>query len=355
MIVTSSGPRKKTARWIADHAIGTSTYVADISAAIALPVVQGPALARFPQVGRARCRPGCAQVLSLRAGADRRDRADHLALGLYRRAGLRAVHPGRGGRRAVGVAAARRARFRAAAVRRHGDAHAAAGEGLPAVWATTSARITRRSMSGWIAGSGSTSAISSGARRCCACRSAGIDRRWVGLVLDGEVPAGRQRAGLEHRPGRHDRGARVQRPGGRRVEGKAQPGAEVGHVTYSARGHTVGKMLAMAYVQVAHSYPGSRLLVEIGDRPLPATVAPTPFFDPQGARLRAKASDRPTRDVRDGRPTHSRVPRYDDALGEREDAASERPRLRPGIARPLRQTIQHDRRRRGRRGQPDGL
>src|SRR4051794_16447378 len=42
MIVTSSGPRKKTARWVADHAIGTSTYVADISAAVALPVVQGP-------------------------------------------------------------------------------------------------------------------------------------------------------------------------------------------------------------------------------------------------------------------------------------------------------------------------
>jgi glycine cleavage system T protein (aminomethyltransferase) len=42
MIVTSSGPRKKTARWIADHAIGTSTYVCDMSAAIALPVVQGP-------------------------------------------------------------------------------------------------------------------------------------------------------------------------------------------------------------------------------------------------------------------------------------------------------------------------
>ncbi len=42
MVVTSSGPRKKTARWIADHAIGTSTYVTDISPAIALPVVQGP-------------------------------------------------------------------------------------------------------------------------------------------------------------------------------------------------------------------------------------------------------------------------------------------------------------------------
>src|SRR5919202_3969764 len=42
MIVTSSAPRKKTARWIADHAIGTSAYVCDMSAAIALPVVQGP-------------------------------------------------------------------------------------------------------------------------------------------------------------------------------------------------------------------------------------------------------------------------------------------------------------------------
>src|SRR5919109_5629883 len=42
MIVTSSAPRKKTARWIADHAMGTGTYVTDITAAVALPVVQGP-------------------------------------------------------------------------------------------------------------------------------------------------------------------------------------------------------------------------------------------------------------------------------------------------------------------------
>src|SRR4029453_4132876 len=53
MIVTSSGPRKKTARWIADHAIGTSTYVADISAAIALPVVQGPRSGHFLRGGAA--------------------------------------------------------------------------------------------------------------------------------------------------------------------------------------------------------------------------------------------------------------------------------------------------------------
>src|SRR5262245_40268098 len=41
MVVTSSGPRKKTARWIADHAFGASAYVTDITASIALPVIQG--------------------------------------------------------------------------------------------------------------------------------------------------------------------------------------------------------------------------------------------------------------------------------------------------------------------------
>src|SRR5215204_4377335 len=42
MIVTSSGPRLKTYRWISEHALGSSAYVTDMTAAIALPVVQGP-------------------------------------------------------------------------------------------------------------------------------------------------------------------------------------------------------------------------------------------------------------------------------------------------------------------------
>jgi glycine cleavage system aminomethyltransferase T len=29
-------------------------------------------------------------------------------------------------------------------------------------------------------------------------------------------------------------------------------------------------------------------MVMVKDRPVPAVVTPTPFFDPQGARLRAK-------------------------------------------------------------------
>src|ERR687894_1146735 len=42
MIVTSSAPRKRSARWIAELAQGASAYVTDITASIALPVIQGP-------------------------------------------------------------------------------------------------------------------------------------------------------------------------------------------------------------------------------------------------------------------------------------------------------------------------
>src|SRR3712207_7824642 len=42
MIVTSSGPRLKTYRWISEHAEGASAYATDVTAALALPVVQGP-------------------------------------------------------------------------------------------------------------------------------------------------------------------------------------------------------------------------------------------------------------------------------------------------------------------------
>ena len=43
MIVTSSAPRKAALRWIAEHATTASAYVSDISAAVALVVVQGRA------------------------------------------------------------------------------------------------------------------------------------------------------------------------------------------------------------------------------------------------------------------------------------------------------------------------
>ena len=53
-------------------------------------------------------------------------------------------------------------------------------------------------------------------------------------------------------------------------------------------GHSVGKMLALAYVQTTHAYPGSQLMVEVAGEACPAKVVPTPFFDPAGARLKGK-------------------------------------------------------------------
>ncbi|MEI7469778.1 MAG: aminomethyl transferase family protein, partial [Chloroflexota bacterium] len=42
MIVTSSAPRKKSFRWISEHAVGMSAYCTDLTGAIALITVQGP-------------------------------------------------------------------------------------------------------------------------------------------------------------------------------------------------------------------------------------------------------------------------------------------------------------------------
>jgi glycine cleavage system aminomethyltransferase T len=66
-----------------------------------------------------------------------------------------------------------------------------------------------------------------------------------------------------------------------------QAGLQVGRVTSSARGHSEGKVLALGYVSVTHSWPGARLIVMVNGRPVVATVVNTPFFDPEGVRLRA--------------------------------------------------------------------
>ncbi len=52
--------------------------------------------------------------------------------------------------------------------------------------------------------------------------------------------------------------------------------------------HSVGKMLALAYVRTTHAWPGAKLLVQSAGRQIVATIAQTPFFDPAGNRLRAK-------------------------------------------------------------------
>ena len=75
MIVTSSGPRKKTSRWIADHADRHQHLCHRMTAAHRAAGGAGAALARLSQ-DRGRWRgPGCAQVLPLRAVPHRRRRS----------------------------------------------------------------------------------------------------------------------------------------------------------------------------------------------------------------------------------------------------------------------------------------
>ena len=117
----------------------------------------------------------------------------------------------------------------------------------------------------------------------------GLDERWVGLELAGELPAKLgdpiySVANISSFRGKQYSGPEAATYFDREEAGRV----EVGRVTSSAKGHTVGKVLALGYVQVSHAWPGAKLLVNVGGRSTLATIVPTPFFDPTGARLRAK-------------------------------------------------------------------
>ncbi|HEX5689251.1 MAG TPA: aminomethyltransferase family protein, partial [Roseiflexaceae bacterium] len=288
MIVTSSGPRKKTARWIADHAIGTSTYVADMTAAIALPVVQGPRsreflksvvqdadLDRLTFFRFSTARIGETELIISRSGY-----TGELGYELYtpaEEAGTLWEHLLAAGRefglKPYGVTAMQTLRLE--------KAFPLYGNDINENYSPFHMGLDR-----WIR---FDKRDFIGRQALLRIQEQGIDERWVGLTLQGDVPApvdakvysiGRVVTNEERLFSGPEAGA---------SKDKAQPGDEVGHVTYSNRGHSVGKILALAYVRTSHTWPGSRLLVAIGDRFIPATVTPTPFFDPQGARLRAKA------------------------------------------------------------------
>ena len=60
----------------------------------------------------------------------------------------------------------------------------------------------------------------------------------------------------------------------------------VGFVTSGGYGHTVGKSIALAYLEPSLVRPDAALTIEIlGDRRA-AGVAPEPLYDPSGARMR---------------------------------------------------------------------
>ena len=92
-----------------------------------------------------------------------------------------------------------------------------------------------------------------GASRVLAELTGGPPRLRVGLKLDGKAPA-RDGAAI-----------------------KDLAGAHIGDLTSGGFGPTVGGPIGMGYVDAAHAAPGTKVLVTVRDRDLPATVVTLPF------------------------------------------------------------------------------
>jgi aminomethyltransferase len=287
MVVTSSAPRKRTHRWIAEHARGMSTYVTDLSAAIALPVVQGPrsleflqsvaqdidlAALRFFRFGRARIND--TELIVSRSGY-----TGELGYELYTPADEAAVlweHLIKTGRAfgllPYGVQAMQSLRIEKA---------------LPLYGPDLSEDVTpfHVGLDRWISFSKRDFV---GRDALLRTQEQGLDERWVGLVLDGDTPASAndQMYAVGDIPSFREKIEEGSDAGN--LEDAQQPSDRaIGRVTSSARGYTVGKTLALAFVRTSHAWPGSRVVVMLNGRPVPATVASTPFYDPSGQRMRA--------------------------------------------------------------------
>jgi aminomethyltransferase len=307
MIVTSSGPRLKSYRWISEHAEGSSAYATDMTAAIALPVVQGPRSRAYLKTvvegvdldnlrffRFAPCRIGEVELLISRSGY-----TGELGYELYTpadQAGVLWEHILQTGRefnlKPYGVEAMQSLRIEKA---------------LPLYGPDISEEYTpfHVGLGRWIR---FEKRDFMGREALLRVQEEGLEHRWVGLTLESEVPAP---AGAKvYSVGDVATFREMMETGAEAGEYEDQllPGErQVGHVTSSAMGHSVGKMLALAYVETAHSWPGNNLVVEINGRPIPAKVASTPFFDPENARVRAEYWEGEERPEPDRHPA-TRVP-----------------------------------------------
>ena len=287
MVVTSSSPRKRTHRWLAEQARGASAYVTDLSAAIALPVIQGPrsfeflttivqdidlAALRFFRFARGRI--GDTELIVSRSGY-----TGELGYELYTPADEAAVlwelllQKGRAfGLLPYGVQAMQSLRIEKA---------------LPLYGPDLSENVTpfHVGLDRWIS---FTKRDFVGRDALLQVQERGLEERWVGLVLQSDTPAtandqvfsvGDIASFREEIETGSEAGSPedAQKPGNRAI----------GRVTSSARGYTVGKTLALAFVRTSHAWPGSRLTVMLNGRPVAATVTATPFYDPGGVRLRS--------------------------------------------------------------------
>jgi aminomethyltransferase len=286
MVVTSSAPRKQSFRWIADHALGMSAYATDVSGSIALLSVQGPRsrdfLLSIAEEGDVEALRFFRFTSAVFSGSEllisRSGYTGELGYELYvpaeEAAGLweYLLKSGREhGLQPYGVSAMQSLRIEKALPLAGPDI-----DGTQTPFEVGLHRWIRFDKRDFI-----------GRDALLYAQDRGLDQRWVGLVLDGDTPAANgdpiySVADIATFREKMFTGSEA----GEELD-MEQAGSQVGRVTSSARGHSVGKVLALGYVNVTHTWPGARLIVMVNGRPVVATVANTPFFDPQGIRLRS--------------------------------------------------------------------
>lgn len=288
MIVTSSGPRKTTTQWIAEHARGMSAYVTDVTASIALISVQGPRSRDFlltlvdnPNLARLRFfRFISTSINGTELLISRSGYTGELGFELYVPAEEAAslweylTQTGQEfGLMPYGVQAMQSLRIEKA---------------LPLYGPDIDPNTTpfQLGLNRWIR---FQKRDFIGRESLLFIQDEGLHTRWTGLILDSDIPA---KTGDSIYSVANVATFREKMFSGSEAGNyfdREEPGRqEIGYITSSAKGHSVGKMLALGFIRTTHSWPGARLMVNVGGRPVIATVTSTPFFDPQGARLRAK-------------------------------------------------------------------
>ena len=294
MIVTSSGPRKRVVQWIREQCQGASAYSTDISASVALAVVQGPRSREFLRtitdgvdLNKLRFfRFSPAIVNDTELILSRSGYTGELGYELYvpaEEAGALWEYLLREGKefglQPYGVLAMQSLRIEKALPLYGPDINE---EVNPFQLGTDRwIRFDKRDFVGRDA--------------LLRIQEQGIDERWVGLHLDSKVAV--DAGDAIYSVGDVATGKRKKKSGTEAEEEieRLSPGNQIGRVTSSAIGYSVGKTLALAYLRTTHAWPSSKVVVMNAGRPITATVTATPFFDPSGARMRAKASDERSR------------------------------------------------------------
>ncbi|MDJ0752542.1 MAG: aminomethyltransferase family protein [Ardenticatenaceae bacterium] len=289
MVVTSSGPRSDTTTWIRDHAVGSTTYVTDMGGAISLISVQGPRSldyfktvvnevdpetikffrfkeAKINGTGLLMSRTGYTGELGFELYCPSEE-AGSLWEFIERTAKDFGLHP-------YGVSAMQSLRIEKAFPLAGPDIDGTqtpfhVGHLHKYINFKKREFIGREALLAW--------------------QDRGLDFRWVGLHLESDIPARNgdkiySIADISSFKEKIFTGSEA----GDALDQEKMGLAEIGTMTSSAKGHSVKKMLGLAYVSVTHSYPGARVMVDISGRPTLATIVDIPFFDPAGTRLRAK-------------------------------------------------------------------